>query len=76
MEIEPPDFRAGPFQRETLSLHRERQSLLLADLGFCLSGRTLLTQLVGRALGVFNRFAPNRDIRFWTMGCRQEIRPR
>ena len=33
-----------------------------------------MTQLVGRALGVSNRFAPTRDIHFWTMGCRQELR--
>ena len=73
-EIEHHDFRAGPFHSETVFFHRESQSLLLADLCFCLSDRTLMTQLVGRALGVSNRFAPTRDIRSWTMGCRQELR--
>lgn len=73
-ELEPHDFRAGPFHSETVFFHWESQSLLLADLCFCLSDQTLMTQLVGRALGVSNRFAPTRDIRFWTMGCRQELR--
>lgn len=73
-EIEQHDFRAAPFHSETVFFHLESQSLLLSDLCFCLSDRTLMTQLVGRALGVSNRFAPTRDIRFWTMGCRQELR--
>lgn len=72
--IEQHAVRAGPFHSETVFFHRESQSLLLADLCFCLSDRTLMTQLVGRALGVSNRFAPTRDIRSWTMGCRQELR--
>ncbi|EAY57123.1 MAG: conserved hypothetical protein [Leptospirillum rubarum] len=73
-EIEQHDFWSGPFHSETVFFHRESRSLLLADLCFCLSDRDLVTQLVGRGLGVTNRFAPTRDIRFWTMGNRQRLR--
>lgn len=73
-EIEQHDFWAGPFHRETVFFHRESRSLLLADLCFRLSGQALMTQLVGRGLGIVNRFAPTRDIRFWTMGRRQRLR--
>ena len=73
-EIEPLDFRAGPFHTETVFFHRESRSLLLADLCFCLSDQALVTQLVGRGLGITNRFAPTRDIRLWTLGSRQELR--
>ena len=73
-EIEQHDFWAGPFHRETVFFHRESRSLLLSDLCFCLSGQGLRTQLVGRGLGVINRFAPTRDIRFGTMGSRQRLR--
>ena len=72
--IEPLDFRAGPFHTETVFFHRESRSLLLADLCFCLSDQALVTQLVGRGLGITNRFAPTRDIRLWTLGSRQELR--
>jgi len=74
MEIESHDFRAGTLHRETVFFHRESRSLLLADLCFRLSDRGLITQLVGQGLGVANRFAPTRDIRFWTMGRRKELR--
>ena len=72
--IEQHEFLAGPFHSETVFFHRESRSLLLADLCFRLGGRGLMTRLVGRGLGVYQRFSPTRDIRLWTLGQRRLLR--
>jgi len=73
-EIEQHDFWAGPLHSETVFFHRESRSLLMTDLCFCLSGRGLMTQLVGRGFGVYNHFAPTRDIHLWTLGQQSRLR--
>lgn len=72
-EIEQHDFWAGPLHSETVFFHRKSRSLLLTDLCFLLTDRGWMTQLAGRGFGVYNRFAPTRDIRLWTLGRRHRV---
>lgn len=72
--IEQHEFLAGPFHSETIFFHRESRSLLLSDLCFHLVGGGRMTRLFGGGFGVYNRFAPTRDIRLWSLGQRRLLR--